>query len=53
MVEAELKIREAILAVERMGCDTRLTDAVVLLSQAKDKVSDVVDEQRDERETNP
>jgi hypothetical protein len=40
---AELAIRAAVLAVEEMGCDTRLTKAVILLQQAKDRVADFVD----------
>jgi methionine synthase I (cobalamin-dependent) len=40
---AELAIREAILAVETAGADPLLTDAVVLLDQAKAKVADFVD----------
>lgn len=40
---AELAIRNAVLAVEEMPADVRLTDAVVLLSQAKDKVADFID----------
>ncbi len=43
MYRAELAIREAMIAVEQMGASDRLTDAVVLLSQAKDKVSDHID----------
>jgi len=44
-VPAERAIREAIDAVESLPADTRLTDAVVLLGQAKDKVSDYIDAQ--------
>ncbi len=40
---AELAIRAAVDAVEAAGCDVRLTDAVVLLGQAKDRVADFVD----------
>jgi hypothetical protein len=43
MVPAELAIREAIARVEEMGVHTLLTDAVILLSQAKDKVGSFVD----------
>jgi hypothetical protein len=43
MVPAELAINEAIRAVEAMPADERLTRAVVLLTQAKDKVADYVD----------
>lgn len=42
-VPAEKAIHEAIGAVEVMGADPLLTEAVTLLSQAKDKVSDFVD----------
>lgn len=41
--KAELAIRKAIIVVEEMPPDTRLTQAVVLLSQAKDKVADYID----------
>lgn len=40
---AELAIRAAIDAVEIVGADVLLTDAVVLLGQAKDKLGDYVD----------
>jgi hypothetical protein len=43
MVPAELKIREAILAVKEMGADVRLTDVVMRLGAAKDVLSDYVD----------
>lgn len=43
MTPAELKIREAVLAVEAAGCHPLLTDAVVLLGQAQDKVADFVE----------
>ena len=42
-VPAETAIREAILRVEEMPADMRLTDAVVLLGRAKDRVADFVD----------
>lgn len=45
MVPAELAIRDAILAVEAIGAHTDLTDAVILLLSAKDKVSDYIDTQ--------
>jgi hypothetical protein len=41
--EAENAIRRAVQIVEGMRCDTRLTDAVVFLGQAKDRVADFVD----------
>ena len=40
---AETAIRAAVWAVEVTGCDERLTDAVVLLSQAQDKVADYLE----------
>lgn len=42
-VPAEKIIHEAVQEVEKMGADPLLTDAVVLLSQAKSKVADYVD----------
>lgn len=39
----EITIREAMLAVESVGCHPLLTDAVILLGQARDKVADFVD----------
>lgn len=44
MTQAEIKIYEAMQEVEKLGCDTRLTDAVILLQNAKSKVSEVIDE---------
>jgi hypothetical protein len=43
MTPAELAILAAIHAVEEVGADPLLTEAVVLLGQAKDKVADYVD----------
>ena len=43
MVPAELAIRAALLAVEDAGCDVLLTEAVILLGEAQDKVADFVD----------
>lgn len=40
---AELAIHNAMQEVEKLAADTRLTDAINLLQQAKDKVSDFVD----------
>jgi hypothetical protein len=40
---AERAIQHAVDAIEAMGADVRLTDAVILLSQARDKVADFVD----------
>jgi hypothetical protein len=42
-VEAEMKIREVMRAVESMGCDELLTKAVVHLDDALKAVSDYVD----------
>lgn len=41
----EVAIRNAMGAVESLGCDTRLTKAVNLLSDALTCVADYVDEQ--------
>lgn len=43
-VPAELAIRAAMLKVEEMGADVRLTEAVTLLGKAKDAVADFVDD---------
>ena len=43
MTPAELAIRNAVLEVENAGCHVLLTDAVVLLQQAREKVADFVD----------
>lgn len=43
MHPAELAILTAQRAVEAMPADVRITDASVLLSQARDKVADFVD----------
>ncbi len=40
---AELAIRDAILAVEKVGASVGLTEAVILLGKAKDLVADFVD----------
>jgi hypothetical protein len=42
-VPAEQAISDAVQAVEVMGADVRLTEAVILLSEARDKVADYVD----------
>lgn len=44
MIPAELAIRAAMAAVEELPPDVRLTDAVVLLAQAQEKVADFVDQ---------
>lgn len=45
LVPAELAIVEAMSKVENMGADIKLTEAIVLLGQANDKVADFVDAQ--------
>jgi hypothetical protein len=46
MTKSELAIHQAIGEIENMvACDERLTNAQILLSQAKNLVSDFVDEQ--------
>lgn len=42
---AEKAIYDAMQEVEKIGADVRLTEAVILLSQAKNKVADYIDEQ--------
>lgn len=42
-VHAEKEIANAVETVEGMGADVRLTDAVVLLGEAKNKVADFID----------
>jgi hypothetical protein len=43
MTAAELAIMDAVEVVERAGASTKLTDAVTLLSQARDRVADHVE----------
>lgn len=43
MTPAELAIHKAMHAVEEAGCDARLTEALTLLQQAREKVADFVD----------
>lgn len=40
---AEIAINAAIQIVENIGADVRLTDAIILLAQAQNKVADFVD----------
>lgn len=40
---AELAIREALIAVEAVGADVRLTDAVILLGEARERLADYID----------
>lgn len=44
---AELAIHNAIVEVEKLPADVRLTQAVIKLSEAKSLVSDFIDEQND------
>jgi hypothetical protein len=44
MTYAERLILDAVRAVEMMGADERLTDAVVTLQQARQHVADFVDD---------
>lgn len=43
MTPVERQIRDAMIAVESLGADVRLTDAVILLQQARERVADFVD----------
>lgn len=43
MTKEELAIREAILQIESLGCHPALTEVVIALGNAKDKLSDWVD----------
>lgn len=43
MVHAELAICHAVDVVEEMPADVRLTDAVILLAEAREKIADYVD----------
>lgn len=43
LTPAELAIVAAVEAIEEAGCDVLLTEAVILLSEARDKVADFVD----------
>ena len=49
---SELAIRNAVNEVEKMGADVRLTNAVVLLSQALDIVADFIDNKVSEGKSN-
>lgn len=40
----EVIITEAMEQIERLGCDTRLTEASILLMEARDKISDWIDD---------
>jgi len=41
----ELEIRNVILSVEELGADPLLTDAVILLGQAQNKVANYIDQE--------
>jgi hypothetical protein len=41
--DGEKAIYDAVQAVERMGADVRLTNAVILLQQAREQVANFVD----------
>lgn len=43
MTPAELLIHNAVLEVEKIGADVRLTEAIVLLTKARELVADFVD----------
>jgi hypothetical protein len=45
LTPAETAIVKAIAAVEGIGADPRLTDAINLLSSAKDKVAEFIDDE--------
>lgn len=42
---AEKAVYDAVQAVENVGADVRLTEAIVLLSQARENLADYFDEQ--------
>jgi hypothetical protein len=43
-VKVELIIHTAMLEVEKLGSDIRLTNAIDLLQKAKDSISDFIDD---------
>lgn len=45
LTPAEKAVYDAVHAVENVGADVRLTDAIVLLHQAREKLADYFDEQ--------
>jgi hypothetical protein len=51
MTPAELAIHHAVQAVEAAGADPLLTEAVILLGQAREKVADYVDRELANRMT--
>lgn len=46
--QSELAIRDVIHEVEEIGADPRLTEVVVLLGLALDKLADYIDDQEEE-----
>jgi hypothetical protein len=49
MTKAQTLIIEAMLEIEKMGCDTRLTNAVVLLEKAKEELAEFVVSVKEEK----
>jgi hypothetical protein len=45
MTKEELAIQNLVWEIEKLGADPLLTDAVVLLGQARDKLSDWIDKE--------
>jgi len=45
LTPAELAIFEAMQAVEKIGADEKLTEAVIILQKARDLVADFIEEQ--------
>lgn len=43
MTPLEVEIQNIIYEIEKTGADTKLTQAVILMSQAKDLISDFID----------
>lgn len=48
MEPSELSIQNAIWEVEKVGADERLTKVVIMLSEAKNLLSDYIDEKLNE-----
>ena len=48
---AELAIHNAMCEVEKVGADEKLTKAVTLLAEAKDLVSDYIDQASSQQKT--
>jgi hypothetical protein len=44
---AELAVRNAVNEVEKLPADTRLTEAILLLDQAREKIADYIDAKAD------